>query len=69
MILNSLKELNEQGQTVLIVTHSLIAASKTKRVLFIKDGIIYNQIFRGSKSKEEFYDQISNTLTIMNEEE
>ena len=69
MVLNSLKELNDQGQTVLIVTHSLIAASKTKRVLFIKDGIIYNQIFKGSKSNEEFYEQISYTLTLMNEEE
>ncbi|WP_100065441.1 ABC transporter ATP-binding protein [Miniphocaeibacter massiliensis] len=69
MVLNSLKGLNEAGQTVIMVTHSIVAASKANRVLFIKDGIIFNQLFRGSRSNEEFYELISDTLTVMNEKE
>lgn len=69
MVLQSMKELNKDGQTILMVTHSIIAASNAERVLFIKDGIIYNQLIKGGRSKEEFYELISDTLTVMQEME
>lgn len=57
--------INESGQTILMVTHSVKAASHTKRVLFIKDGEIYHQIYRGTNTKEQFYQKISDTLTLL----
>lgn len=57
--------LNRHGQTIVMVTHSINAASYASRVLFIQDGQIFQQLYRGDKSREEFYEQISNTLTIM----
>ena len=57
--------INRKGQTILMVTHSVKAASHASRVLFIKDGEVYHQIYRGSSSENEFYQKISDTLTIL----
>lgn len=58
-------EINEEGQTILMVTHSVKAASHAKRVLFIKDGEVFHQIYRGNSSIEEMYGKISDTLTLL----
>ena len=65
MILDQFEAINRQGQTILMVTHSTTAASKSKRVLFIRDGILYHQLFRGDKTDTAFFQQISDTLTAM----
>lgn len=56
---------NETGQTILMVTHSVAAASRAKSVLFIKDGEVFHQICRGEDSDEQLYQKISHTLTIL----
>ena len=53
------------GQTILMVTHSAKAASHAKRVLFIKDGEIYHQLYKGNMKSEEMYKKISDTLTVL----
>ena len=53
------------AKTILMVTHSTAAAARAKRVLFIKDGILYNQIFRGEKTERQMFQEISDTLTVM----
>ena len=58
-------EINGRGQTILMVTHSVKAASHAGRVLFIKDGEVFHQIYRGENTKEEFYQKISDTLTVL----
>lgn len=58
-------EINLLGQTILMVTHSVKAASHANRVLFIKDGEVYHQIYRGNSSNEELYQKISYTLTML----
>ena len=58
-------EVNRQGQTILMVTHSIKAASVANRVLFIKDGEVYHQIYRGGDSNEQLYQKISDTLTML----
>ena len=65
MILDLFDQVNQAGQTVLMVTHSTTAASRAKRVLFIKDGILYHQLYRGDKTDTQFFQQISDTLTSM----
>ena len=65
MILDQFEAINRQGQTILMVTHSTTADSKAKRVLFIRDGILYHQLFRGDKTDTAFFQQISDTLTAM----
>ena len=64
-LLDVFDDINDRGQTILMVTHSTSAASRAKRVLFIKDGILYNQIFRGDKTERQMFQEISDTLTIM----
>lgn len=64
-LLDVFEGLNQMGQTILMVTHSTSAASRAKRVLFIKDGRLYNQIFRGDKTERQMFQQISDTLTVM----
>ena len=64
-LLKIFSDINEAGQTILMVTHSVAAASHAKRVLFIKDGEIYNQIYRGSMNNDEMYQKISMTLTVL----
>ncbi len=64
-LLDVFNEINQKGQTILMVTHSIAAASRAKRVIFIKDGILYNQIYRGDKSEHQLFQEISDTLTLM----
>lgn len=58
-------EINKAGQTILMVTHSIKAASHAGRVLFIKDGEVYHQIYRGDATDEQLYQKISDTLTML----
>ena len=62
-MLDIFEEINKNGQTILMVTHSIVAASHAKRVLFIKDGEVYHQIYRGDASEQQMYQSISDTLT------
>ena len=64
-LLDVFDAINASGQTILMVTHSTAAASRAQRVLFIKDGILYNQIFKGDKSEHQMFQEISDTLTVM----
>ena len=57
--------INQDGQTIVMVTHSVKAASNAGRVLFIKDGEVFHQIYRGNLSNEEMYQKISDTLTVL----
>ena len=57
--------INKRGQTILMVTHSLKAASHAGRVLFIKDGAVFHQLYRGNGGKDELYRRISDTLTLI----
>ena len=58
-------EVNELGQTILMVTHSAKAASCAGRVLFIKDGEVFHQIYRGDSTNQSFYQKITETLTLL----
>ncbi|MDD7389719.1 MAG: ABC transporter ATP-binding protein [Lachnospiraceae bacterium] len=64
-LLQVFQNINDMGQTILMVTHSTKAASHANRVLFIKDGEVFHQIYRGSCTNEEMYQKIANTLTIL----
>lgn len=64
-LLNLFNKINEEGQTILMVTHSIKAASHAGRVLFIKDGEVFHQIYKGSNSNQEMYQKISDTLTFI----
>lgn len=64
-LLRLFAEVNKMGQTVLMVTHSVRAASVSGRVLFIKDGEVFHQIYRGSDTDEQLYQKISDTLTLL----
>ncbi len=64
-LLKIFNELNNAGQTILMVTHSTKAASYTGRVLFIKDGVVVHQIYKGDKTVDQMYAQISDTLTTL----
>lgn len=59
------EQINAEGQTILMVTHSARAASHAGRVLFIKDGVVYHQLNRGTMSDEELYQKITETLTVL----
>lgn len=67
-LLKLFEEINAEGQTILMVTHSVQAASYAGRVLFIKDGCVYHQIYRGNQSKDSMYRMISDALTVMQTE-
>lgn len=64
-LLKIFSKIHEAGQTILMVTHSVKAASHASRVLFIKDGEIFHQLYRGGLSNEEMYKKISDTLTVL----
>ena len=57
--------INQDGQTILMVTHSVKAASSARRVLFIKDGIVFHQLYRGNLTNEQMYQKIADTLTVL----
>ncbi len=64
-LLEKFTALNESGQTILMVTHSANAASYASRVLFIKDGELFNQIYKGDLTRREFFDKIVSTLAVL----
>lgn len=64
-LLRVFEQINAAGQTVLMVTHSVRAASHAGRVLFIKDGVVYHQLYRGEQTEEQFYEAVSDTLTVL----
>lgn len=64
-LLRLFHEINEEGQTILMVTHSIKAASHANRILFIKDGEVFHQLYRGNLTNQELYGKISDTLTIL----
>lgn len=66
-ILKVFGDINRQGNTILMVTHSIRAASAAQRVLFIRDGIIFHEIYRGELSQVEFQDKIANSLSLVNQ--
>lgn len=66
-LLKIFRELHEMGQTILMVTHSSMAASYASRVIFIKDGALFSQIYQGKDSRKDFFDKIVSTLTVLSD--
>lgn len=64
-LLSLFSAINEGGQTLLMVTHSVKAASHAGRVLFLRDGEVYHQLYRGNMSFEEMFAKVSDTLTML----
>ncbi len=64
-LMHMFREINQSGQTLLMVTHSAQAASYASRVLFIKDGEVFNQMYRGESARDAFYQKIIATLTAL----
>lgn len=64
-LLRLFAQINKSGQTILMVTHSVKAASHASHVLFIKDGEVFHQIYRGDNTNEQLYQMISDTLTML----
>lgn len=64
-LLSLFSEINNEGQTVVMVTHSTKAASHAKRVLFLRDGEVYHQLYRAGMSFDDMYAKISDTLTVL----
>jgi len=64
-LLRTFEEINQNSQTILMVTHSTIAASHAGRVLFIKDGQVFHQIYKGNMRPDEQFQKISDTLTLL----
>jgi putative ABC transport system ATP-binding protein len=64
-LLEAFQDINYGGQTILMVTHSTKAASNANRVIFIKDGEVFHQIYRGNCTNEQLYQKISDTLTLL----
>ncbi|MCR5330728.1 MAG: ABC transporter ATP-binding protein [Lachnospiraceae bacterium] len=64
-LLRAFRDINAGGQTIIMVTHSTSAASRAGRVLFIKDGEVFNQLYRGNNNNEQMYQKISDTLTLL----
>lgn len=64
-LLRMFERINNSGQTILMVTHSIKAACHAQRVLFLSDGEVFHQIYKGKSSDEELYQKISDTLTML----
>ena len=64
-LLDVFSTIHATGQTILMVTHSTKAASRADRILFIKDGVLFHQIYRGGCTNEQLYQKISDTLTML----
>jgi len=67
-LLNMFSDINKLGQTIVMVTHSMQAAKCAGRVIFIKDGNLFHQVYRGNSSDDEMYHKISDTLTVLQTE-
>ena len=66
MLLNSIEKLNKDLEaTILMVTHDAFTASYSHRILFIKDGKIFNELVRGQDSRKEFFNKIIDVVTIL----
>lgn len=68
-IMHVFQRLNQAANTILMVTHSVRAASAAKRVLFIQDGIVFHEIYRGEADALAFQEQIANSLALLNRKE
>ena len=66
-LLRLFAEINARGQTIVMVTHSVKAASHAGRVLFLRDGQVYHQLYRGEESQEAQFRRISDTLTVLSQ--
>lgn len=64
-ILTLFDDVNQNGQTIIMVTHSAAAASHAKRTLFIKDGRIYHELYRGDLAAKEYQEQINQTMMTL----
>ena len=64
-LLSLFAQVNRRGQTIVMVTHSVKAASHATRVLFIRAGEVYHQLYRGRDTNEQLYQKISDTLTVL----
>ena len=64
-LLRVFSDISRSGQTILMVTHSVRAASRAGRVLFIKDGEVYHQLYRGNLTDDQFYQKITDALTVL----
>jgi len=64
-LLRVFSDISRSGQTILMVTHSVRAASRAGRVLFIKDGEIYHQLYRGNLTDDQLYQKITDALTVL----
>lgn len=64
-LLQAFQEINEAGQTIVMVTHSTKAASHAKRVLFIRDGAVFHQLYRGGCTESQQFQRIADTLTLL----
>lgn len=65
LLLNLFEQINKQGQTILMVTHSAAAASHSQKTLFIKDGMIFHEVIQGRQSKEQYLHQINESATML----
>lgn len=64
-LLSQFMQINADGQTILMVTHSVKAASTAGRVLFIRDGVVFHQLYRGNMTNDQFFVKISDALTVL----
>jgi len=64
-LLDLFTQIHQKGQTILMVTHSALAASRASRVLFIKDGEVFHQLYRGSMNNDQLYQKITDTLSVI----
>ena len=64
-LLDLFAKVNQMGHTILMVTHSTKAASRASRVMFIRDGVVFHQIYKGDATDQQMYQKISNTLTLL----
>ena len=68
-LLNLFGEINREGQTILMVTHSVKAASHAGRVLFLRDGVVFHQLYRGGAAEHEFYQRILDAMNALSSPE
>lgn len=64
-LLESFEQMNASGATIVMVTHDSFAASYAKRILFIKDGRVFNEVVRGAKTRKHFFDQIIDVVSFL----